>query len=93
MALWHHSTLVSLSLGRPTYHGARLRLDFIEGNPDKRNDVKVFEPTFLGMVGYAEALGARELRIMNPINSEVRAYYERFGFAYASKGDYLHMKL
>lgn len=93
MALWHNNTLASLSLGRPTYQGTKLRLDFIEGNPDKPGNVKVFEPTFLAMVGYAQALGARELRITNPINGDVRRYYERFGFAYISKGDYLYVRL
>lgn len=93
IALWHNDTLAGLSLGRPTYQGSRLRLDFIEGNPEKPNDVKVFEPVFLAMVGYAEALGASELRIMNPINGDVRRYYERFGFAYVSKGDYLYIRL
>ncbi|WP_020410567.1 hypothetical protein [Hahella ganghwensis] len=101
MALWHKDTLASLSLGRPTYQGSKLRLDFIEGNPDKPNDVKVFEPTFLAMVGYAQALGANELRIMNPINDDVmnpinddvRRYYERFGFTYVIKNDYLFVRL
>lgn len=93
MALWHNNLLVSLSLGRPTYQGTKLRLDFIEGNPDKPSSVKVFEPTFLAMVGYAQALGAKELRIMNPINGDVKRYYERFGFAYISKGDYLFFRL
>lgn len=93
MALWHNNILASLSLGRPTYQGTKLRLDFIEGNPDKPGGVRVFEPTFLAMVGYAQALGAGELRIMNPINNDVRRYYERFGFAYIIKGDYLYVRL
>lgn len=93
MALWHNDVLASLSLGRPTYQGTKLRLDFIEGNPEKPGGVRVFEPTFLAMVGYAQALGASELRIMNPINGDVRRYYERFGFAYVTKGDYLHVRL
>ena len=93
LALWHNNSLVSLSLGRPSYHGTKLRLDFIEGNPDKSGNIKVFEPTFLAMVGYAQALGATELRIMNPINGDVRRYYERFGFAYINKGDYLYVRL
>lgn len=73
--------------------GSRLRLDLIEGNPEKPSGVKAFEPVFLAMVGYAEALGASELRIMNPINGDVRRYYERFGFAYINKGDYLYIRL
>ena len=93
MALWHNATLVSLSLGRPTYQGSKLRLDFIEGNPDKLDGVRVFEPTFLAMVGYAHAVGAGELRIKSPINNDVRRYYERFDFAYIIKGDYLYVRL
>lgn len=93
MALWHGSDLVSLTLGRPTYQGTKLRLDFIEGNPEKPSHVQVFEPTFLAMVGYAHALGADELRVMNPINAEVKRYYERFGLQYVAKGDYLYIRL
>ncbi len=93
MALWQGDVLMSLTMGRPTYQGTKLRLDFIEGNPDKPRDVKVFEPTFLAMVGYAQALGANELRVMNPINAEVKSYYERFGLTYVAKGDYLYIRL
>ena len=93
MALWHDEMLVSLSLGRPTYNGSRLRLDFIEGNPDKPKDIKVFEPTVLAMVAYAQVLGATELRVMHPINQDVKKYYERFGFSYVSKADYLYITL
>jgi hypothetical protein len=93
MALWNGNNLVSLTLGRPTYRGTKLRLDFIEGNPDKPSDVQVFEPTFLAMVGYAHALGADELRVMNPVNADVKRYYERFGLQYVTKGDYLFIRL
>ncbi len=89
MALWQDGCLMSLSLGRPTYQGQRLRLDFIEGNPERPKGIRLFEVTFLAMVGYAEALGAKELRIMNPINDEVSRYYQRFGFKYVVSGDYL----
>ena len=93
MALWHNGTLVSLSLGRPTYSGTKLRLDFIEGNPDKPPSVKVFHPTFLAMVGYAQALGADELRVMSPVNGDVKRYYEQFGLSYVASGNYLFIKL
>lgn len=88
LALWHRSDLVSLSLGRPTYNATGLRLDFIEKNP-RVEDIKVFQITLAAMNVYADALGATELRIMNPINDEVKKYYERFGLTYVSKGDYL----
>lgn len=93
MALWHGSNLVSLSLGRPTYNGSKLRLDFIEGGPEKPEGVKVFEHTFVAMVGYAQVLGADELRVMNPINTDVKRYYETFGLNYVPKSDYLYIRL
>jgi len=93
MALWQGQKLASLTLGRPTYMGARLRLDYIEGNPDKSEDIQVFQFTFIAMAIYANALGADELRIMNPINKTVRGYYERFGFSYIAKGNYLTIRL
>jgi len=45
------------------------------------------------MVIYADSIGAESLRIMNPINTKVREYYESFGLAYIARGDYLHFKL
>lgn len=93
LALWDSSELASLSLGRPTYNGGSLRLDLLEASPGKRNGLKVFEPTFLAMVSYATALGANELRIMNPVNDEVKAYYEKFGFTYIAEFDYLKIRL
>ena len=93
MALWHNRQLISLSLGSPSYQGTKLRLDYIEANPDKPADLKVFQSTFIAMVAYAQAIGAEELRVMNPVNEQVRKYYERFGLTYISKSDYLYIKL
>lgn len=45
------------------------------------------------MTAYAEALGATEFRIVEPINEDVRKYYEAFGMTYVRKGDYLYKKL
>jgi len=67
-------------------------LDFIEGNPDNR-DVQVFPLTMAAMATYAEALGATQLRVMNPINEDVKNYYERFSLTYVAKGDYLYARL
>ncbi|APR66078.1 hypothetical protein CN03_03530 [Thalassolituus oleivorans] len=88
LALWHNSHLASLSLGRPTYNATGLRLDFLEKNSEY-SDIKVFQITLAAMNVYADALGARELRIMNPINDEVKKYYETFGLIYVPNGDYL----
>lgn len=92
LALWHKNNLESLSLGRPTYHGTGMRLDFIEGNPNHR-EVKVFPVVMAAITTYAEALGANEVRVMNPINEEVKSYYQQFGLIYVSKGDYLYGRL
>jgi hypothetical protein len=92
LALWHKSNLASLSLGRPTYNATGLRLDFIEKNPEYE-DIKVFQITLAAMNVYADALGAKELRIMNPINNEVKKYYEMFGLTYVASGDYLVVRI
>lgn len=92
LALWHNNNLASLSLGRPTYYGTGMRLDFVEGNPDRR-EIKVFPFAMAAITTYAEALGANEIRVMNPINEEVKSYYEKFGLVYVAKGDYLYSRL
>jgi hypothetical protein len=93
LAIWNKGTLASLALGRPTYNGSALRLDFIEANPENTDDVKVFPIALFVMMTYAEALGATELRVMKPINDTVKQYYEASGLIYVSKGDYLYMRL
>jgi len=92
LAIWQKNDLTSLSLGRPTYQGTGLRLDFIEGNPDFRK-IKVFPLVMAALTTYAEALGASELRVMNPINNEVKEYYQKFGLIYVAKGDYLFTRI
>lgn len=73
-------------------HGHELRLDFIEAGGDPGR-VRVFPVTMVAMTVYAAALGAREIRLVHPINDTVKAYYERFGLKYVAKGDYLYKKL
>jgi len=93
LAIWHKNSLASLTLGRPTYAGTALRLDFIEANPENPEDIKVFPVALFAMMIYAEALGATSLRVMKPINEEVMKYYESVGLVYVPNGDYLHMRL
>lgn len=92
LALWQGATLASLSLGRPTYNATGLRLDFIEKNPEPA-ELKVFQITLAAMSVYADLLGARELRVMHPVNNEVREYYETFGLVYVPHGDYLFTRI
>lgn len=93
LALWHKDVLASLALGRPTYNGTHMRLDMVEACPDKPKDLSVIEKNLVAFAIYAEMLGATELRIMNPINRDVRSYYSRFGLAYDAIGDYMVTRL
>ena len=93
LAIWANNKLQSLTLGRPTYTGTALRLDFIEASPVKDKNLKVVPATLFVMLTYAEALGANELRIMNPINEDVKKYYQSLGLTYVAKGDYLYIGL
>jgi hypothetical protein len=92
LAIWADTTLVSLTLGRPTYHGGGMRLDFIEANPDVKR-LRVTPIALLALTAYAKAVGANEIRIMNPINDEVKEYYGKLGLKYVKHGDYLYQKI
>jgi hypothetical protein len=88
MALWDTNQLIGLSLGRPTYNGTALRLDFVEASPlDLGQRPSIVEFVLLGYEVYARLMNAQEVRIMSPVNNKVRSYYQRFG--YMSHGDYL----
>ncbi|BFM10648.1 hypothetical protein R50072_08010 [Simiduia litorea] len=90
LAIWQGPRLISLSLGRPTYHGTAMRLDFVESQPvDQGKRPKTFRLVTAALQVYAELLGAREIRIMNPINDAVKQYYTSYGFTYHPKGDFL----
>lgn len=60
---------------------------------NKSDNIQVFQSTFVAMAIYAQAIDAGELRIINPINKTVRQYYERFGFYYVARGNYLTINL
>lgn len=90
LALWDQAGLTALSLGRPTYQGSCLRLDFVEARPKGLGDRGPVMAHVLVAYGiYARLLDAKEVRIMNPINDQVRAYYEGFGYVYVAGKDYL----
>ena len=91
-AVWYKGKLNGLSIGRPTYNSGSLRLDFIEVSPGDR-EIAVFDIIVVAMRTYADMLGARELRIMHPINDQVKDYYASHGFSYVRKGDYLFKRI
>lgn len=84
LAIWFaKAQLCGLSLGKPTYSGSRLRLDFIEGAPGNHPlKGKVVELTVLAAKTYAASIDAEQVRIMNPVNADVINYYEKHGFTY-----------
>lgn len=90
VAIWFQQGLISLSLGRPTYHGNALRLDFVEARPrDLGERPPVFDEVLVAYGIYARMINANQIRIMHPINSDVKSYYESFGYQYNPKQDYL----
>ena len=93
LAVWDGARLAALSLGRPTYEGTAVRLDVIEGSPSNAPEFKVVLINLRAMAIYADLVGAQQLRIMKPINEEVRQYYEGYGLTYVAKGDYLFLNL
>jgi hypothetical protein len=94
IALWQANQLIGLSMGKPTYSGTALRLDVIEAAPsDLGNRPSIFEMVILAYGVYARLINAKQIRIMNPINDQVKAYYQTFGYTYVAKGDYLYMDI
>lgn len=84
-ATWKNNRLIGFAMGRPTYHATGLRLDYIEKSPQANESH--LDLTYLALYSYATLLGATYVKIMNPINQEVRDYYEHKGFKYDQKSD------
>lgn len=85
LAIWYHSILCGLSLGKPTWSGSKLRLDYIEASPSNNPMRGGIVPVTIAVAeAYAYLIGADQIRIMNPINARVRTYYEQNGFTYFS---------
>lgn len=94
MAIWNYKKLIGLSMGRPTYQGSALRLDVVEAAPSDLGDrPSIFDTILLGYGVYARMINAKQIRIMNPINEEVKKYYETFGYQYVKSGDFLFMEI
>lgn len=89
LSIWHRHELCSLSMGRPTWNGSKLRLDSVESAPHSHPlRSKILPLTVLALEEYAEQIGAHEIRIMEPVNGQVRDYYQSKGFTYNPHGNY-----
>lgn len=85
LATWYGSALAGLSLGRPSYAGTRLRLEFIEANPSGSPLKGRIIPITISVAElYANIIGASELRIIDPIDKKLIEYYSSFGYRYCS---------
>ncbi|KZY98029.1 hypothetical protein [Oleibacter sp. HI0075] len=83
LATWYGNTLAGLSLGRPSYAGTRLRLEFIESRPSSSPLKGRIVPITISVAElYASIIGAEELRIIDPIDDRLIEYYSSFGYIY-----------
>ena len=94
LAIWYKDQHLSgLALGRPTWSGNKLRLDFIEASPEKNALTGlVTDITIIAAVAHATAIGASQIRIMNPINEKVRNHYlsSGRGFSYDKQENFCY---
>jgi len=96
IAIWHNKHwLCSASIGKTTSQGGKLRLDLIESNPNGTILVGlVIDINIKSYEVYARAIGATELRIMNPVNDAVKDYYlSKKGFSYNKKENFCFMEI
>lgn len=95
LAIWHKLFLAGASIGRPTWSGNKLRLDFIEANPTRSPLTGlVTDIVILSAEVYARAIGAHQIRIMHPINDAVKNHYlSKADFAYNQKGNFCFREL
>lgn len=96
LSIWHKDFhLCSASIGRPTWGGGKLRLDYLESAPQGTPlDGLITDITIAVSAAYARTIGATQLRIMNPINDKVRSHYlSKPSFAYDKKGNFCYRDL
>lgn len=96
LAIWHRDlVLCGAAMGKPTYGGGKLRLDFIEANPEGSPlDGLVTDIIIAAATVYADVIGATQLRITNPINAQVKNHYlDKAGFKYDQRSNFCYKEL
>ncbi|MFC1750598.1 hypothetical protein ACFL2V_17530 [Pseudomonadota bacterium] len=100
LSIWNGHKLCSLTLGRPTYKGTSIRLDFLERLPVNcplAGDV--FGISLVAYETYGRLIGAEFIRLIEPMNDKLIQYYTSvdigFSFRKAKQGNphYLVKKL
>lgn len=86
MATWYGNSLASLCLGRPSYTGTQMRMDFTEAAPSN-NPLKGRVIPIVVSAGelYASIIGAREIRLIDPIHEKLIEYYASIGYTYVNQ--------
>ena len=84
LAIWVGNKLCSLALGRPSYNSTFMRSDFVEKAPVNCPFSSEMVPiTILAYETYAKRIGAKQFRIVDPVNDKVlRSYLQHGGFTH-----------
>ena len=99
LAIWHNNTVCGLSLGRPSYNGTSVRLDFIErvsGANALKGRVTPIAVTAYEV--YARLIGATQVRIIKPADALI-TYYSSLNYVFVKGSntnenpDYLYKTL
>ncbi len=96
LSIWHRNLfLCGATIGKTTCSGGKLRLDFIEASPIRSPlSGLVTDITIAAGIAYARAIGATQLRIMHPVNDNVRnLYLSKPSFAYDDRGNFCYRDL
>lgn len=96
LSIWYRELfLCGASIGRPTWSGSKLRIDFIEANPlGSPLSGAIADIVILSGKIYAKAIGASQLRIMHPVNDKVRNHYiSKGGFSFDERGNFCFLEI
>lgn len=82
LAIWSGETLCGLMVGRLSKRRTRLLLEVIEGAPFVPHPLqgRVLDLGLLAAEYYAKGVGARWVRLMNPLPGMQARYIARYGF-------------
>lgn len=88
LAIWYNNLICALSIGRPSYHGTRVRLDFIERTPGLNNPLKgrVTPIAVTAYEVYARLINASQIRIVRPAEELVN-YYSSLNYVFVKGTD------
>jgi len=82
LAVWYNNVLCGLSVGRPSFHGSRVRLDFIERSPGINPLTGRVTPiSTTAFEVYARLIDAKQIRIMFPKPALIE-YYSSLEYTY-----------